>query len=254
MNFIDTHAHLLPPYFKEDQIGNIIDEASRHGVSKIINVGITEESSTFCCELSNKHDNLYSTLGYHPHDAKDFKAEVIDLYRSLLTKPNKVVAIGEIGLDYYYKNSDQRQQKEVFRLMLTFAKKVNLPAILHVRDSWEDAFSIIEEIEFPRDKLIFHCFTGNKEVIEIIDQMGSYISITGIITFASFTKILKSFPLDRICLETDCPYLTPAPHRGKTNTPSYIPLIAEKLAKIKQTNVKTIAEKTTKNAKTFFNI
>lgn len=255
MKFIDTHAHFLSEYYNKEQIKNAYQEALNENVGHIVNVGISHKDALEIIAVANEYDNIYAALGYHPHEAKEFVDDFITFYEEQIKENNKVKAIGEIGLDYYYEHSDKEVQITVFKKMIELAKKVDLPIILHVRDSFDDAFNVLNESAYPWNKMVFHCFTGSKEMADYILDKGAYISLTGVITFKNFTsEAISEFPLEKIMLETDCPYLSPIPYRGKTNFPKFIPLIAQKLAEIKNVSVNQIAEVTTANAKHFFNI
>ncbi|OGH95446.1 MAG: hypothetical protein A2X43_07445 [Candidatus Margulisbacteria bacterium GWD2_39_127] len=255
MQLIDTHAHLLPQYYTEQEIDEIITTAIGHSVSRIVNVGFNKDSSQFSCGLSQKHEDIYAAIGIHPQEANQFTPELLTHFSGLRSIYPKIVAIGEIGLDYYYMHSDKELQKQVLRNMLGFARSINLPVILHIRDAWEDIFPILSETGINPQKVVFHCFTGDAKAAAQINEIGAYISLTGVITFNNFNKVsITEFPIERIMLETDCPYLTPIPYRGKRNTPQYLPIIAEQLSKIKNIPLSQTGEITTENAKFFFNI
>lgn len=255
MHFIDTHAHLLPQYYSDEVIEHTIRTAPDHQICRLINVGFDKDSATFSSQLSAQHPQVYAAIGLHPHDANTFSDDLLDHFEALLEQYSKIVAIGEIGLDYYYLHSPKARQIEVFKILLRFAQHKKLPVIVHIRDAWDDLISIVNQEDLPLANMVFHCYGGDENVSRFLMERGAYISLTGTITFKKYDPApILNFPLDKIMLETDCPYLTPHPLRGKTNSPENIPFIAQKLATIKSVPIEIIAEKTTQNANIFFHL
>lgn len=257
--YIDTHAHLDAPDLLKDLPG-ILSRAVDSGVEKIIIPATTYESSLKITELVQKHEMLYGAVGIHPTELKTYSAGQLPLIENLADE-NKIVAIGEIGLDYYWKPYDKQLQEEVLRAQLMIAKKHSLPVILHNRDSSEDLMRIIGE-EYEGGKLTgqFHSFSGDLEMAKKCILMGFLISFTGNITYKPNENTLKAYeiveqiPLNSLLLETDTPYLPPVPYRGKQNEPSYIKHTAAKLAELKGISADEIAKHTTTNAKKCFKI
>lgn len=248
-NLIDTHAHLDDKVFTLDQ-DKVISRANESGVQHIINIGTDLETSKRSVELAHKYDEIYAAIGIHPHNALDIARKSGNAYQELekLARKDNVVAIGEIGLDYYRNLSPQDAQQEVFRQLIRLAKRVNLPMIIHCRDAAEDTLAILkEEWHNSTDTNIagvFHAFSGDETVLSFALEVGFYLSITGVITFAKskLPEIIKLIPLDKLLIETDCPYLTPMPYRGKRNEPAYLVYIAEKIATILGVTPSDIAE------------
>lgn len=257
----DTHAHLNDEKFS-GEAEEIIKRSFENRVSKILIAGADEESSKSALAMSLNHDGLYCSLGIHPHDAKSFNDNVLSDFKSLIIKhPQKVVAIGEIGLDYYYDFSPREIQKTAFRRQIEFAIEINLPIIVHDRDAHGDCLDIIGEFTnggyFSKTPGVFHCFSGSYEMAEILLNKGFYLSFAGPVTFKNAKKTLEflpKIPLDRILIETDCPYLAPEPNRGKRNEPSYVKFVAIKLAEIFNKSVEEIESITFKNACDVFRI
>ncbi len=257
--FIDTHAHLNYPDILKDTEA-ILDRAAQNGVEKIIVPATTYQSSIEVTELIQKHDMLYGAVGIHPTELKDFDESHLGKIEELC-KENKIVAIGEIGLDYYWEPYDASLQKYVLKAQLQIAKKHSLPVIIHNRKSSDDLMQIIrDEYEAGKLKAQFHSFSGDKRMADECTQMGFYISFTGNITYKpndstfSAYEIVKSSPIDRLLLETDSPYLPPVPYRGKQNEPSYVKYTAAKIAELRGITVEEIGEITSKNAKKLYNL
>ncbi len=252
---IDTHAHLDDVKFDKDR-DKLIKNLIQNDVDIVINPGCDVASSVKAISLASKYDNIYAGVGIHPHDAKDVNKETIEILRSLSNK-DKVVAIGEIGLDYHYDNSPREIQKKWFREQIKLAKDVNLPIIVHDRDAHGDTLDIIsDEID---DNLtgVLHCYSGSLELAKRYIDMGFYISFAGPITFKNAKtpkEVAKNIPLDYILIETDSPYLAPEPHRGKRNEPLYVRYVASMIAELRGKTFQEIALKTAQNAKRLFNI
>lgn len=252
---IDTHAHLNAIQYQED-LEEVIERAQSEGVEIIVVVGFDRETITRAIELADTYEFIYATVGWHPVDAIDMTDEDLKWIEELCSHP-KVVALGEMGLDYYWDKSPKDIQKEVFRKQIALAKKVKLPIIIHNREATADIIEILEEEKASEVGGIMHCFTGSVEVAKQCMDMNFYISFGGPVTFKNAKKpkeVAAEIPLDRLLIETDCPYLTPHPFRGKRNEPSYVKYVAEQIAELKGVSFEEIAQKTSDNAKRFFGI
>jgi len=248
--FIDSHAHIYYDSFNKDII-DVINRANDLGVQKIICVGVDLKSSEECIELANKFPNIYATVGYHPHESKLAENNYLNILESM-TSEEKVVAIGEIGLDFHYNHSDKKVQEKKFLEQLELAESINLPTIVHSRNADQETVEIISTLKKPLG--VVHCFAGNLEQAYKIIKLNYYISFTGLITFVNeLTDVVKNISLDKILIETDSPYLSPIPFRGKRNEPSYVIEIAKKIAAIKDIPLIDVENITTKNTLKLFN-
>lgn len=251
----DTHAHLNDPKFAED-LPETLERAKVNGVEFIVNVGYDLPSSRKAVELAQQYDQCYAAVGIHPHDAKTVQEETLDELKKLAQKA-KVVAIGEIGLDYYRNLSARDKQQEVFRQQISLAKELKLPIIIHDRDAHGDTMQILKEVKAGEYGGILHCFSGSWEMARQCIKLGFKISLAGPVTFKNATRlqdIAKLLPLDHLLVETDCPYLAPEPHRGKRNEPAYVRHVAEKIAELKKISLEELAQITTANALAVFKI
>tara|TARA_B100000029_G_scaffold432273_1_gene444269 strand:+ start:695 stop:1453 length:759 start_codon:yes stop_codon:yes gene_type:complete len=249
MELIDTHCHIYYENFNND-INQVIERAKKNNISKIVCVGVDIESSMQSIRLAEEHSMIYATAGYHPHESKDTSASYLKELENIL-QHEKVIALGEIGLDFHYNHSDKKTQIKVFKEQLELAKTLDVPTIVHCRNSDTDLIQCIKETKSRNG--VVHCFASNIDFAKELFRIGYYISFTGLVTFSKdLINVVKEIPLDKFMLETDSPYLTPIPHRGKRNEPSMIKYIAESIAEIKNVELKTIAESTTKTAKEFF--
>ncbi|MEH7650572.1 TatD family hydrolase [Bacillus safensis] len=251
----DTHAHLNAEQYNED-LEQVIERAKSEKVEKIVVVGFDRPTITRAMELIEEYDFIYAAIGWHPVDAIDMTDEDLAWIKDL-SQHEKVVAIGEMGLDYYWDKSPKDVQKEVFRRQIALAKEVNLPIVIHNRDATEDVGTILKEEGAAEVGGIMHCFTGSLETAKACMEMNFYISFGGPVTFKNAKKpkeVVKEIPSDRLLIETDCPYLTPVPFRGKRNEPSYVKYIAEQIAELREISFEELAELTTKNAKKVFRI
>ncbi len=250
--YIDTHCHLS----KEDyeNIALVIKENRESGIEKIIVSGCTKDSILESLEYAKNYDDVYVTIGYHPSEVNDITEEDLLLLESQITSSSKVVGIGEIGLDYHYGKKNKELQKEIFRKQLALAEKLSLPVVIHTRDATEDTISVLKE--FPNVKGDIHCFSGSVETARIYIQMGYVLGIGGVVTFqnSNLYKVIEEIGLSSIVLETDAPYLTPVPYRGKQNSSKYIPYIAKKLSEILNISVEEVEKTTTLNAKELFDL
>ncbi len=207
------------------------------GITKIVNVGADMESSKKSVEIANKYNFVYATVGVHPHDVKNMSENDLKVLEDL-TKEEKVLAIGEIGLDYYYEYSDKQTQRKWFVKQLELAKKLDLPVVIHSRDADNECYEIVKEYR-PKSAVI-HCFSGSKELALKYVEMGYYIGIGGVVTFNNARKLVevaKNIPLEKILVETDAPYLTPVPHRGERNISNYLKFVTRKIAEVKEVSV-----------------
>ncbi len=251
----DTHAHLNAIQYNED-LEEVIQRAKSENVSHIVVVGFDKETITKAMELTNQYEMIYAAVGWHPVDAIDMTDKDLQWIRELSSHP-KVVAIGEMGLDYYWDKSPKDVQKEVFRKQIQLAKEVKLPIIIHNRDATEDVVKILQEEKASEVGGIMHCFTGSLEVAKQCMEMNFYISFGGPVTFKNAKKpkeVVKEIPMDRLLIETDCPYLTPHPLRGKRNEPSYVKYVAEQISELRGVSYEEIATKTSDNAMKLFGI
>tara|TARA_Y100000814_G_C12299714_1_gene391330 strand:+ start:310 stop:1071 length:762 start_codon:yes stop_codon:yes gene_type:complete len=247
---IDTHCHINDEKYKND-IDQIVQRAIDSGVKKMICVGVDLETSEKAILISDKFEEVYATVGYHPHESKDAPQRYIYELEDMAKNP-KVVAVGETGLDYHYNISPKSIQKNIFNEQIELSKDLNIPIIMHNRDSDKDLLSIIESSKL--DYGVVHCFSSDWGLAEKLLNLNIKLSFTGMVTFINdpIEEVLKKINLNDFFLETDSPYLAPKPHRGKRNEPAMINLIAEKIAEIKEISVETIIQSTTQNALSFF--
>lgn len=250
--YIDTHAHLNFKAFKNDY-AQAIERAFGVDVSKIIIPSSNLETSKKAVEIAESYKNIFAAVGLHPiHINETFNEEEY----LKLAKKNKVVAIGETGLDYYHDRTNAELQKEVFSKHLKLASRLNLPIIIHCREAGDDILSILTG-QNPLPRGVFHCFSENWQFAQVILEMGFYLSFTGIITFTKNQEtfeVIKNTPLEKILIETDSPYLTPESHRGERNEPAYVVEVAKKIAELKKIPVEEVENQTTKNAEELFKI
>lgn len=254
---IDTHCHLNDEQLENDTKG-IIERAKEHNVKKLVCVGASLSSSEKAVEIANEYDNVFAVIGVHPDDANTFNDEILDKLRELAKNNKKVVAIGEIGLDYHFVQDNKEAQKSCFIKQIELANELDLPIVIHTRDAMGDTLDIVRKY---KDKIkkggIFHCFHGSKEVLCEINKMGFYVSYGGAITFNNannLREIVKETPLDKILTETDCPYMAPVPLRGTINEPKNIDLIFEKMCEIKNISKNELEKIIENNTKKIFNI
>ncbi|MFJ9387074.1 TatD family hydrolase [Peribacillus sp. NPDC101481] len=251
----DTHVHVNAEQFNED-LEEVIERAKEAGVNNMVVVGFDRPTIIRAMELIEAYDFMYAAVGWHPVDAIDMTEEDLQWIEELSNHP-KVVAIGEMGLDYHWDKSPKDVQMEVFRKQIRLAKKVGLPIIIHNREATADIVNILKEEEASRVGGIMHCFSGSAETALDCINMNFYISLGGPVTFKNAKKpkeVAAAVPLDRLLIETDCPYLAPHPYRGKRNEPSYVKLVAEQIAEIKQLTIEEVSQATTENAKKLFGI
>ena len=249
---IDTHAHLNMDEYSD--ISEVLKRSEEAGVEAIIDVGFDIESSKDSLKLSNSHSKIYSAVGFHPHDSKALNdSSLKELIKLALGE--KVVAIGETGLDYYRNLSPKDVQIKAFIAQISLAQELDLPIIVHARNSHDDILRILHEENRGSLKGVMHCFSGDERAARLSLDLGFYISFAGTLTFKKAQDLrdaAKFVPLDRILIETDCPYLAPEPYRGKRNEPSYLRFIAGVLAEVKSVDIKDLESNLKRNAKTLF--
>ncbi|HHV78590.1 MAG TPA: TatD family hydrolase [Firmicutes bacterium] len=254
MKLVDTHAHLDMENFDRDRDA-VMERAHASGVGCIITVGYDLRSSVKAVRLANDYDCVYAVVGVHPHDAQSVTPELMQVIEELSFAP-KVVAIGEIGLDYYRNLSPRDVQRDVFKRFLSLARKRQLPVVIHERNAEEDCMKILDDEWHEMKGGVMHCFSGPWDMAEKCLSMGFYLSFGGPVTFLNFRNkdVVKRVPLSRLLVETDCPYLAPEPFRGKRNEPAYVRLVAEKIAELRGINIEELAARTTANARGLFGL
>ena len=248
----DTHAHLDADAFDADR-DELIASLPGQGLGLVMNPGCDEPSSLAAIELAKRYDFIYAAVGSHPDAADLVNEELIEHYRKLCKENPKVLAIGEIGLDYHYEDIPREIQKKAFRMQMQLAKELDLPVIVHERDAHEDGLKIVDE--FPEVKGVFHCYSGSAEMAKELIKRGWYIGFTGVLTFKNARKALEvaaAIPLDRIVIETDCPYMSPAPFRGQRNDPGKVYRMAERLAELRGLTVEEAQRITMENGKRLY--
>ncbi|NOZ61740.1 MAG: TatD family hydrolase [Calditrichaeota bacterium] len=252
---VDTHAHLFFDRFDADR-AEVIENASRSGVAAIINVGIDVATSRAVTEMAHAHERLFAAVGLHPNDANQAAPDYSDQLAELALN-KKVVAIGEIGLDYYWDRCPKNIQRIEFRSQLDLAQRLNLPVIIHNRDAWADTLAILESDYKNKISGVFHCFTGTKDELKRVLDLGFFVSFTGVVTFKNSSALAlasKYAPLERLLLETDSPFMAPVPFRGKRCEPAFVVPIAEKIAEARKMDFQELAQATNKNVKKLFGI
>jgi len=249
----ESHAHYDHEQFHKDREA-VFKELINNNIQYIVNIGSDMESSRKTIELAKKYAYIYAAVGVHPHEVTDMKEEDLE-YLLLYAAYDKVVAIGEIGLDYHYDYSPRSIQRLWFREQLKIAKDLELPVIVHSREATKDTFDIIMEADLGERKGVIHCYSGSAEVALDYVKQGFYIGVGGVITFKNARKLVetvKAIPLDKILIETDAPYLSPMPHRGERNDSRYLPLVIKEIAKIKGLTEEEVEEATFRNGIKFF--
>ena len=253
----DSHCHLDYPNLY-NELDDVVNRAIKNDVKLLLTICTTVESFKRIKLIVDKYKNIYGTFGIHPHETKNFKNMTDTLIIGYKNESKKIIGIGETGLDYYYNHSDKNIQKKVFAQHIEAAKELDIPLIVHSRDAEIDTFDILKSyMKNSKLKTIIHCFTGSKDFAKKIINIGCYISISGIITFKGSNELsetISSIPIDKLLVETDSPYLTPIPNRGKSNEPSFITHTIEKLSIIRNIEKKVIIENTTNNFRKLFNL
>lgn len=254
MKYIDTHAHYNDEVYK-DNLEEIFDIVKKSNVEKIINVGYSIKGSEESINLSEKYDYIYATIGIHPSELEDSVEELEKLY--LKNKKEKIVAIGEIGLDYAYGKENKEKQIKIFIEQIKLAEKYNLPIVIHSRDASLDTYKVIKDNVKEGTKLIFHCFAPTDHLVELVLERKYFVAFGGNITYSrneSFKKYIEMIPIEQIVIETDAPYLSPVPFRGKVNNSSNLNLICKKLAEYKKMDEKELAKILYRNSIKFFDL
>lgn len=249
---IDTHAHLMFPEFK-GEILKILECARVAGIEKIINVGCSAEFSRAAIGLANEYENLYATVGLHPYDVEDLSEDLMKEWAGLIRTNKKIVAVGEIGLDYFKAKISKDKQKAAFLRQLKLANETGLPVVVHNRDADEDSFEILQK--FPGVRAVFHCYSSNLEFARKLWSAGYWTSFTGVITYPNareLREVVNEVPMNGFFVETDCPFLAPQKYRGKRNEPAYVVQIAQQIADVKGISLEEIDEASTENAMGFF--
>lgn len=254
MEYFDTHAHYNDKAY-EGILDEVLDECKKNNIKKIVNIGYNKESSIKAIELSNKYENMYAVIGVHPSDVDVNNAEdIYDVYNEY--NNGKIVAIGEIGLDYSYVKDNKEKQFELFISQIELANELKLPVAIHTRDASLDTYNILKEHK-PKYGGLLHCFKPTDDLMKLVLDEGYYVGLGGNITYKrskSFPNYLKQIPLSNIVLETDCPYLAPVPYKGELNKSSYIPIICKKLAEYLEIDEEEIANKVYENSYNIYNI
>lgn len=249
--FIDTHCHLSSDYY--DEIDKVILENRANGIRNIIISACDKESIPEAIEIVNKYDDVFLTVGYHPDTVDNIVEKDISYLKKIVKDNNKIVGIGEIGLDYYYVQDNKDRQINLFEKQLKLAEELNLPVVIHSREATKDTIDTLKKYNL---KGVIHCFSGSVESANIYIKMGYKIGIGGVVTFknSNLFKVVESIGIENIVLETDSPYLAPVPFRGKQNSSKYIPYIAEKIAEIINIDVENVGQVTTRNAIELFDL
>ncbi len=259
MPLIDSHAHLDFPEFDND-LNVVLERAEKMGVNKIINVGADLARSKKAIEIANLHDNIWATAGIHPEDCNIDLVLAKNELTNLVNLSKKIVAIGECGLDYFCDNPQKTKQQSLFELQIDLAQTFNLPIVIHIRNGLDDAavingFKLLKESKVRRG--VVHCFTLDKHWAKKFIDLGLYIGFTGIVTYKNAELVresAKSIPLERLLIETDCPYLAPQLYRGKRNEPAYVVEVAKQISEIREESLEEVMIQTTKNTELLFNI
>ncbi len=252
MQLIDSHAHVHFPQFDDDREA-VIERVRKAGLVAIVEIGTDLASSRAALALAEQHDLIYATVGVHPHDAKTVDSSVLDQIRALARHP-KVVAIGEIGLDYYHDHSPRPVQRQAFVDQLALAADLKLPVVIHSRDAHDDTLATLQDWQGAG---VMHTYAAGPERLDEVLAMGFFIGLSGPVSFSNadvLREVAKMVPLDRLLVETDCPYLTPEPHRGKRNEPAYVRHVAEAITRAREEPLEEIAEATTANARRLFGL
>ena len=250
----DTHAHMDDHAFDEDRQA-LLTSFPDQGIALVMNPGCSLVSSRNVDKLTKEYDFLYGAVGSHPDVADEVNEAVLEEYRMLCKQNSKIKAIGEIGLDYHYEDIPRDVQQKAFRMQLELAQELDLPVIVHDREAHEDCMAMIKE--FPSVKGVFHCYSGSAEMARQLVDLGWYIGFTGVLTFKNARRAIEAacaIPLERIVLETDCPYMAPEPFRGKRNDPGYLHRMAEKLSEIRNVPLEQINNITTNNGKQLYRL
>lgn len=252
---IDSHVHLDDRRYDKDR-DRIIKGLKDDGIELVLNIGADLQTSIASVSLAEKYDNVYAVVGVHPHSAKEVDDSTLEILKSFASR-DKVVAIGEIGLDFHYDNSPRDVQRKWFRKQLELAKEVDLPVVIHSRDATQETFDIIKEAQDGKLRGVLHCYSDSVEIALEYIKLGFYISLGGPVTFNNAKvpkEVAKAVPLDKLLIETDSPYLTPTPNRGKRNEPAYVRFVAAEIAELREISFDDLVKATNKNTKELFGI
>lgn len=255
--FIDSHAHIQGSEYA-DEVAGVVQRAKEAGVEEIIVVGGAGEfaSNEAAVALADSFPGLFATVGMHPHDAKEVGSDELKRLEVLAANP-RVIAIGETGLDFYYSHSPHDTQRSVFSQFIGLARELDLPLVVHERDAHRDCADLLRTLGNGRSRGVIHCFTGDYDAARTYLDLGFYLSFTGIITFKNadaLREVVRKVPLEKILVETDSPYLTPVPHRGKRNEPAYVRFVAQTIADVKNIGLEEVARVTTDSVRQLFQI
>ncbi len=250
----DTHAHMDDRAFDQDR-DTLLSELPQKGIGLLMNPGCSLASSRQACALAERYDYIYAAVGSHPDAADEVNADVLEAYRVLCKQNPKVKAIGEIGLDYHYEDIPRQRQLEAFRDQMALARELDLPVIVHEREAHQDGMAVVGE--FPQVTGVFHCYSGSAEMAKELIKRGWYIGFTGVLTFKNARKaveVAREIPLERIVLETDCPYMSPEPFRGRRNDPGKLYRMAQALAQIRDLPAEQVEAITFENGKRLYRL
>lgn len=250
----DTHAHMDDRAFDQDR-DTLLSELPQKGIGLLMNPGCSLASSRQACALAERYDYIYAAVGSHPDAADEVNADVLEAYRVLCKQNPKVKAIGEIGLDYHYEDIPRQRQLEAFRDQMALARELDLPVIVHEREAHQDGMAVVDE--FPQVTGVFHCYSGSAEMAKELIKRGWYIGFTGVLTFKNARKaveVAREIPLERIVLETDCPYMSPEPFRGRRNDPGKLYRMAQALAQIRDLPAEQVEAITFENGKRLYRL
>lgn len=250
----DTHAHMDDRAFDQDR-DTLLSELPQQGIGLLMNPGCSLASSRQACALAGQYDYIYAAVGSHPDAADEVNEDVLEAYHMLCKQNPKVKAIGEIGLDYHYEDIPRQRQLEAFRDQMALARELDLPVIVHEREAHQDGMAVVDE--FPQVTGVFHCYSGSAEMAKELIKRGWYIGFTGVLTFKNARKaveVAREIPLERIVLETDCPYMSPEPFRGKRNDPGKLYRMAQALAQIRDLPAEQVEAITFENGKRLYRL
>lgn len=250
----DTHAHMDDRAFDQDR-DTLLSELPQQGIGLLMNPGCSLASSRQACALAERYDYIYAAVGSHPDAADEVNADVLEAYHMLCKQNPKVKAIGEIGLDYHYEDIPRQRQLEAFRDQMALARELDLPVIVHEREAHQDGMAVVDE--FPQVTGVFHCYSGSAEMAKELIKRGWYIGFTGVLTFKNARKaveVAREIPLERIVLETDCPYMSPEPFRGRRNDPGKLYRMAQALAQIRDLPAEQVEAITFENGKRLYRL
>lgn len=252
---IDTHTHIDLENFK-DRFDEVLKTAEEYGVGKVVIPGVEPSGFDRIVQLCEEYENVFGAVGVHPEDVNSYSDEAENKIRELLKHP-KIIAVGEIGLDYYWDKSQVERQKEIFERQILLAKEAGKPVLVHDREAHLDSFEILKKTDAAQVGVVMHCFSGSPEFAMECVKEGYYIALGGIVTFKNAKKakeVAKVVPLDKLLLETDAPYMTPVPFRGKENQPAYVKFVAQEIADLRGISFEEVAQATTANAQRLLKI